>query len=51
MMKHVIGQAMYQFTIMMILVFTADKWVPESLSEAMPVEGYEMLDRYRAGMF
>jgi len=31
MMKHILGQSAYQFTIMMILAFTAEKWVPEFL--------------------
>lgn len=51
MTKHVLGQALYQFTIMMILVFTADKWVPESTDfTPMPVAGFETLDRYRSGI-
>mmetsp|Transcript_20079 Transcript_20079/g.17181 ORF Transcript_20079/g.17181 Transcript_20079/m.17181 type:complete len:253 (+) Transcript_20079:1-759(+) len=31
MMKHIIGQAIYQFTIIMILVFNGEKWLPEDL--------------------
>jgi len=50
MMKHAIGQALYQLAIMLILVFTADQWVPESLNpEPMPIAEYEDLDRYRSG--
>ena len=35
MMKHIIGQAIFQFTLLMILVFTADKWFPEYLPHTM----------------
>jgi len=31
MMKHILGQAIYQFTVMMVLVFSGDKWIPEYL--------------------
>lgn len=31
MMKHIIGQALYQFVIVNILIFTADSWVSEDL--------------------
>jgi len=31
MMKHIIGQAMFQFIMLMVLVFTADSWFPEYL--------------------
>lgn len=29
MFKHIIGQAIYQFIVMMILVFLGDKFIPE----------------------
>jgi hypothetical protein len=31
MMKHIFGQAIYMFTILMILTFSADRWFPETL--------------------
>lgn len=31
MMKHIIGQAIYQFVIIMVLVFGGEKWLPEDL--------------------
>jgi len=39
MMKHIIGQAIFQFTVLMILVFSADQWFPEYLpNEATMLE-------------
>lgn len=35
MMKHVLGQSIYQFTVMMILVFSGDSWVPEFLPKEL----------------
>src|SRR5438128_577314 len=29
MMKHLLGQAIYQLTMLMIFVFSGDKWIPE----------------------
>jgi len=46
-MKHILGQAVYQFTIMLILVFSADKWIPEYRDiELVPVKGGEILSRF-----
>jgi len=28
MFKHIIGQAIYQFTVLMVLVFLGDKFIP-----------------------
>jgi hypothetical protein len=39
MMKHILGQAIYQFTVMMVLVFSGDKWIPEYLDHDM-IPGY-----------
>jgi len=39
MMKHILGQAVYQFTVMMVLVFSGDKWIPEYLP-LEPMPGY-----------
>jgi len=37
MLKHIIGQALFQFTLLMILAFTGDKWIPEYLDhETIP---------------
>lgn len=35
MKKHILGQAFYQLFVMILLIFTADKWVPESLPKEM----------------
>lgn len=31
MKKHIVGQALYQFTVILTLIFTADSWIPEYL--------------------
>ena len=31
MKKHIIGQAVYQFLVIVFLIFTGDMWIPESL--------------------
>ncbi len=33
MMKHIIGQSIFQFVVLMILTFTGDLWIPEFLPE------------------
>jgi len=45
MMKHILGQAVYQFTIIMILTFSADSWVPEFLDHE-PMPHYPELDKF-----
>jgi len=46
MMKHILGQAIYQFTIIMILIFSADKWIPEYRdNELVQIDG-ELLSRF-----
>ncbi len=48
MMKHILGQALYQFAIVMIMTFSGDSWVPEFLpKEEMP--GYPGLYKYYQG--
>lgn len=45
MMKHIIGQAVYQFVVVNLLIFTADSWVPEDLAhDIMP--GYPSEYKY-----
>jgi Ca2+ transporting ATPase len=40
MMKHILGQAVYQITVMMVIVFAGDYWIPEFLtpSSDLPAE-------------
>lgn len=33
MKKHIIGQALYQFIVILALIFTADSWIPEYLPQ------------------
>ena len=45
MMKHIIGQALYQFVIILLVIFTGDQWVPESLPFE-EIKGYPGEQKY-----
>ena len=50
-MKHIIGQAVYQFVVVNLLIFTADTWVPEDLpQDYMPSDPSEYKYYSRDGL-
>lgn len=48
MMKHIVGQALFQLVAIMALTFTADSWVPEHLSHE-EIPGYPGEKKYYSG--
>ena len=48
MIKHIIGQAFYQFIVVCTLIFTADSWVNEYLPKE-EIEGYSGQLKYYSG--
>lgn len=40
MMKHIIGQAIYQLIVIIILVFTGETFIPESADEYDGISGF-----------
>jgi len=49
MMKHILGQACYQFTLVMVLTFTADKWFPETLDDKIDPKTLKNVYRSASG--
>ena len=49
MFKHIIGQAIYQFIIMMVLTFLADQFIPEYFDEYDGILGAKLGCKYNGG--
>lgn len=50
MFKHIICQAIFQFIVIMILVFTGDKWIPESPDHFDDIIGSDLQAKYADGI-
>ena len=51
MFKHILGQAVFQLTVMLLLVFLADRWVPEYPGKYDSTEFLGKLDyKYKNGI-
>jgi len=46
MMKHILGQAIYQFAVVMVLTFSGDQWIPEFLPKELMGPEYPGLLKY-----
>jgi len=50
MLKHIIAQSIYQITLLLVLAFTGDQWLPEYLDHE-EIPGYPGEQKYYSGIF